>query len=70
MHVVPVQCYIFFPNLQEEVPPLTSDSEPDEYIHNDKLRSQSVSRVSASRTSLDNNKVSSYFITSMHVVVT
>jgi hypothetical protein len=59
---------IFF--FQEEVPPLTSDSEPDdEYVHNGKLRSQSVSRVSASTSHLDSNKVFSYFVIGIHVVV-
>ena len=57
----------FFP---QEVPPLTSDSESDdEYVHNDKLRSQSVSRVSTSTSHLDSNKVSSYIVVGVHVVV-
>ena len=59
---------IFFP--QEEVPPLISDSEPDEeYVNYDKFRSQSVSRVRTCTSNLNSNKVSWYFVIGMNVVV-
>lgn len=57
-----VQYWIFSPLLQEDVPPLTSDSDSEESINNDKLRSRSTSRMPASASFLGDNKVPSHFM--------